>query len=79
MTELARTNRLIGSRMTEELIVETWYHVTGLYFNNGPVREWLESDAMRGRWCMPASGVLSRGGIYFELEEDATLFKMVWR
>jgi hypothetical protein len=62
--------------MTEEMIVEKWHRVAGVYRHNQDVIQWLESDAMQGRWCMPGSGVAH--GLYFELEEDRMLFSMLW-
>lgn len=70
------TNRLVGSRMVEDMVTETWHRVAGVYRYNHDAIQWLESDAMQGRWCMPASG--SRHGLYFELEEDRMLFSMLW-
>lgn len=73
------TNRLIGSRMTEEMVAETWHHVAGNHRHDRDAWAWLESDVMKGRWCIPASSVaVGKGGIFFELEEDALMFKLRW-
>jgi hypothetical protein len=77
VTEPVKTNRLVGSRQTEELIAETWHHLPGFYTYNREALNWLESDAMVSRWCMPASAV-GKSGLYFESEEDKMQFWIIW-
>ena len=62
--------------MAEEIVAETWHRVPGVYRFNPDAIRWLESDAMKGRWCMPLAGVLP--GLYFEFEEDKMQFWMIW-
>lgn len=76
MSKPTKTNRLIGSRVTEELVAEKWHRIEGVYRYNHEAILWLESDAMKGRWCMPVAPVAH--GLYFELEEDRVRFWMLW-
>lgn len=70
--------RLIGSRSTEEIIVETWFVFKGLGYYDLKLDkiDWLNENC-QGRWCYPASSVGSEG-LYFENQEDATLFNLTW-
>lgn len=72
------TKRLIGSRGTEEIIIETWYVFTGLgyYELKFDKINWLNENC-QGRWRYPASGV-NRKGLYFENQEDIVLFELRW-
>jgi len=65
--------------MTEEYIVENWYHQPlpeYLRYPGTKRNEFLESDEMQGRWCMPLSCVGSKGGIYFEFADDRLLYML---
>lgn len=70
--------RLIGSRQTEEMVVETWHRIqTQNRWNQYAVR-WLQETPMQGSYCMPANAVGGDGCIYFECQEDAVLFRITW-
>ena len=71
--------RLVGSRRTEEMVVETWHPVlvTSIRWNFDAQR-WLQETPMQGSYCMPAGGVGGRASVYFECQEDAVMFQMVW-
>lgn len=72
-------DRLVGSRRTEEMVVETWHPapIKNLTWNPDAHR-WLRETPMQGMYCIPAGGVGATASIYFEYQEDAVLFQMVW-
>ncbi len=57
------------------MITETWHRLEGNFAHDRDVISWLESDAMKGRWCIPSNGV--KHGLYFEFEEDRMHFWML--
>ena len=76
--DVKKTNRLICSRATEEIIAETWHTHPELYLYriNRDAHIWLESEEMQGRWCVSTIG--HGRGVWFELLEDLVMYKMKW-
>lgn len=72
------TKRVIGSRGTEEIIVETWHVYKNIGFYDLKIDKitWLNENC-QDRWCYPSGGVKSKG-LYFENNDDAVLFELTW-
>lgn len=75
------TRRFIVTRDGAEHVANLWYNHTPIYAHDlfDDVWTWLDSDSIKGRWCMPPPPYAGYGGLYFEYLEDLVLFTLTWQ